>query len=78
MDVSRKNTDVSRVVFHPLKRRLLKYCFVPATSAYSSKGFLHRPLTVPTRQAVRAINQSIFNMMSMVVITDYFANVNET
>ncbi len=39
-----------------------------ATSACSSKRFLQRPLTVltgQTRQAVRAINQYIFNVMSM-------------
>jgi hypothetical protein len=45
---------------------LLKFCYVPATSTASSssfKGILRQPLTVITRQmrqAVHAINQSIF------------------
>jgi len=45
------------------KSRLLKFCYVPATSTASSKGILWQPLTVLTRQtsqAVRAIDQSIF------------------
>jgi hypothetical protein len=50
------------------KSRLLKFCFVPATSARSSRGFLQQPPTVLTRQkwqVIHAINQSIFNMMFM-------------
>ncbi len=44
------------------KNRLLKVCCVPATSASLPRLFLLRPLTVlmkQTRQAVRAIKQSI-------------------
>jgi hypothetical protein len=44
------------------KYRLLKVCYVPATSS-TFKAFLLWPLTVLTRQtrlAVRALNQSIF------------------
>jgi hypothetical protein len=44
------------------KNRLLKVCYVPATSASHPRLFLLRPLTVlmkQTRQAVHAINQSI-------------------
>ncbi len=45
------------------KIRLLKFCYVPATSAASSKCILHWPPTVlagQTSQVARAINQSIF------------------
>jgi hypothetical protein len=51
---------------HQYKNRLLKVCYVPATSAASSKDFflffILQPFTVlmrQTRQAVRAIKQSI-------------------
>ncbi len=43
--------------------RLLKFCFVPATSVPLPRAFLQGPLIVPTRQtsqAVCAMNQSIF------------------
>jgi hypothetical protein len=46
-----------------IENRLLKVCYVPATSAASSKAFLLHPFTVlmrQTRQAVHAIKQSIF------------------
>ena len=59
--VNAQHIDVTR------KNWLLKVSYVPATSVASSKGFSKafflRPLTVlmrPTRQVVRAINQSIF------------------
>jgi len=48
------------------KNILLKFCYVPATSAAHNRlllFFLLRPLTVlmkQTRQAVRAVKQSIF------------------
>ncbi len=46
------------------KNRLLKFCYVPATStAHNRLLFLLRPFTVlmkQTRQAVRAVRQSIF------------------
>ncbi len=42
------------------KSRLIKFCYVPTTSAASSNAFLHWPLTVLTRQAVCTINQSTF------------------
>ncbi len=45
------------------KSRLLKFCYVPAASAAFSKAFWQQPITVltrQTRQAVLAINQSIF------------------
>jgi len=44
-----------------LQNRLLKVCYVPATSAGLPRLFLLRPLTVPmkrTRQAVCAVKQS--------------------
>ncbi len=44
------------------KNRLLKVCYVPTTRDASCKAFLLRPFTVltrQTRQAVRAIEQSI-------------------
>ncbi len=65
---------------HPLQPqiskeyRLLKSCYVPATSTTSSKAFqafLHRPLTVllrQTKQAVRTLNQSTSPQMSMTTI----------
>jgi hypothetical protein len=52
-------------MLHRYQKRLLKVCYVSATSATSSKTFfffLLRPFTVlmiQTRQAVRAIKQSI-------------------
>jgi hypothetical protein len=49
------------------KNRLLKFCYVPATSAAHNRLlfflFLLRPFTVlmkQTRQAVRSVKQSIF------------------
>ncbi len=49
------------------KNRLLKYCYVPATSAAHNRLlfflFLLRPFTVlmkQTRQAVRTVKQSLF------------------
>jgi hypothetical protein len=53
--------------YRKTKNRLLKFCYVPATSAARIKLlfflFLLRPFTVlmkETRQAVGAINQSIY------------------
>jgi len=53
--------------YQKLKNRLLKFCYVPATSAAHNRLlfflFLLRPFTVlmkQTRQAVRAVKQSIF------------------
>jgi hypothetical protein len=44
-------------------KKLLKVCYVPATSATSSKAFLLRPFTIlmrQTRQVVHAIKRSIY------------------
>jgi hypothetical protein len=53
--------------YRKMKNRLLKFCYVPATSAARNRLlfvlFLLWPFTVlmkQTRQAVRAIKQSIF------------------
>jgi len=42
-----------------LQNRLLKVCYVPATSAGLPRLFLLGPLMKQTRQAVRAIKQSV-------------------
>ncbi len=64
--------------------RLLKFCYVPSTSATSSKAFLaflKWPLTIlmrQTRQVVCVINQYIINQMSIVpVISLSFFEVYE-
>ncbi len=51
------------------KSGLLKFCYVPAAGAQPFEGIHQQPKKVLTRlirQVLRAINQSIFNMMSMV------------
>jgi hypothetical protein len=57
------NSSVTHTDIESLQNRLLKVCYVPATSANLQRLlFLLRPLTVlikQTRQAVRAIKQSI-------------------
>jgi len=65
-----------------IEYRLLKFCYVPPTSATSFKAFLAfllQPLTVlmrQTRQAVRAINPSIFLrcLCSLVILDVYGTN----
>ena len=50
--------------YRKVQNRLLKFCYVPATSAAHNRLlFLLRPFTVlmkQTRQVVRAVKQSIF------------------
>jgi hypothetical protein len=47
-----------------MKSRLLKFCYVPFTTAWSSKG-IFAVLARQKNQVVHAINQPIFDMMSM-------------
>ncbi len=59
----RQTRQAVRAINQSIFLRCLWVCYVPATSAASSKAFLLQPLTVlmrQTRKAIHIINQSIF------------------